>query len=286
LFEVCYSLFSDGHLMRDLFNRYRFYLLAMILLLATLILYSYNIRQKSVTTFFERAVLSVTAPFQLGIDSAATGIVGVWRDYLWLINTRQRNLELVAENQELRARLNQIDEVTLQNQRLRKLLAFVDDLDRAALPAQVIGEDVTPWARTIVIDKGARSGLRQGLPVVASDGVVGRVIKTSSHSSRVLLITDPSSAVAALLQDTRSRGILRGHGDSLSVEYMEHDATVQPGDLLVTSGMGGVFPKGLPLARVVSVTADHFEMFQRIEALPTADFSRLEEVLVILGEDR
>ncbi|MFO7811772.1 MAG: rod shape-determining protein MreC [Pelovirga sp.] len=272
--------------MRDLFKRYRFYLLAMTLLLATLILYSYNLRQKSVTTFFERAVLSVAAPFQLGIDGAVSGVVGVWRNYLWLIDTRQRNLELTAENQQLRARLNQIDEVTLQNQRLRKLLAFVDDLDRAALPAQVIGEDVTPWARTIVIDKGIRSGLRQGLAVVAAEGVVGRIIKTSSHSSRVLLITDPSSAVAALLQDTRSRGILRGHGERLSVEYVEHDATLQPGALLVTSGMGGVFPKGLPLARVVSVSQESFDLFQRIEAFPAADFSRLEEVLVILGDER
>jgi rod shape-determining protein MreC len=272
--------------MRDLLNRYRFYLLAMLLLLATLILYSYNIRQKSVTTFFERAVLSVTAPFQQGIDGTASGVIGVWRNYLWLIDTRQRNLELEKENRELRTHLNQIDEVTLQNQRLRKLLAFVDDLDRAALPAQVIGEDVTPWARTIVIDKGTRSGLRQGLPVVASDGVVGRVIKTSSHSSRVLLITDPSSAVAALIQNTRSRGILRGHGEKLSVEYMEYDATIKPGDLLVTSGMGGIFPKGLPLARVASVSQDHFDLFQRIEAVPSADFSRLEEVLVILGYDR
>ncbi|HMB16610.1 MAG TPA: rod shape-determining protein MreC [Pelovirga sp.] len=272
--------------MRDLLNRYRFYLLAIVLLLATLILYSYNIRQKSITTFFERSVLSITAPFQLGIDGAASAVAGVWRDYLWLIDTRQRNLELAAENQKLRARLNQIDEVTLQNQRLRKLLAFVDDLDRAALPAQVIGEDVTPWARTIVIDKGTRSGLRQGLAVVSADGVVGRVIKISSYSSRVLLITDPSSAVAALIQDTRSRGILRGHGDRLSVEYMEHDATVQPGSLLVTSGMGGVFPKGLPLARVVSKSHDDFDLFQRIEAVPSADFSRLEEVLVILGDDR
>jgi len=272
--------------MRDLWNRYRFYLLAMTLLIATLVLYSYNIRQKSVTTFFERAVLSVAAPFQLGIDGTSNAVVRIWRDYLWLIDTRQRNLMLEKENRELRARLNQINEVTLQNQRLRKLLAFVDDLDRAALPAQVIGEDVTPWARTIVIDKGSRSGLRQGLPVVASDGVVGRVIKTSSYSSRVLLITDPSSAVAALVQNTRSRGILRGHGERLSVEYMEHDATLQPGDLLVTSGMGGIFPKGLPIARVISASQDQFDLFQRIEAIPTADFSRLEEVLVILGDDR
>ncbi len=271
--------------MRDLFNRYRFYLLAIILLLATLTLYSYNIRQKSVTTFFERAMLSVTAPLQQGLDGAANAVSAVWHDYLWLIDTRRHNLELEKENRELRSRLNQIDEVTLQNQRLRKLLAFVDDLDRAALPAQVIGEDVTPWARTIVIDKGSSSGLRQGLAVVASEGVVGRIIKTSSHSSRVLLISDPSSAVAVLIQDTRSRGILRGHGEWLSVEYMEHDATIQSGDLLVTSGMGGVFPKGLPLARVVSVARDSLDLFQRIEAAPSADFSRLEEVLVILGAD-
>ena len=272
--------------MRDLLSRYRFYLLAIAVLLASLIVYSYNIRQKSTTTFFERAVLSVAAPFQLGIDSTANAVISTWNDYLWLIEARQRNVQLESENRELRARLELLDEISLQNQRLRKLLAFVDDLDRAALPALVIGEDVTPWSRTIVINKGTRSGVRQGLAVVASEGAVGRVIKTSAHSSRVLLITDPSSAVATLVQRTRSRGISRGRSDRLTVEYVEQDADIQTGDLLVTSGMGGVFPKGLPLGRVVAVQQDHFDLFQRIEAAPSADFSRLEEVLVILGDDR
>ncbi|MFO7765581.1 MAG: rod shape-determining protein MreC [Pelovirga sp.] len=272
--------------MRDLLGRYRFYLLAIAVLLASLILYSYNIRQKSTTTFFERAVLSVAAPFQLGIDSTANAVTSIWEDYLWLIETRQRNVQLEADNRELRARLEQLDEISLQNQRLRKLLAFVDDLDRAALPAQIIGEDVTPWSRTVIINKGARSGLHQGLAVVASGGVVGRVIKTSNHSSRVLLITDPSSAVATLVQRTRSRGISRGHGDRLTVEYVEQDADIRSGDLLVTSGMGGVFPKGLALARVTAVERKYYDLFQRIEAVPAVDFSRLEEVLVILGDDR
>ncbi|MFO7578457.1 MAG: rod shape-determining protein MreC [Pelovirga sp.] len=272
--------------MRDLFKHYRFYLVAILLVLASLILYSYNLRQKSTTTFFERAVLSVTAPFQLGIDSTAASIKGAWGNYLWLVETRQRNLHLEAENRDLRARLQQVEEITLQNERLRRLLAFVDDLDRAALPAQVIGEDITPWARTVVINKGERSGLRPGLPVVASEGVVGRVVKTSLHSARVLLITDASSAVAALVQRTRSRGVARGRGDQLTVEYALQDEDIQLDDLLVTSGMGGVFPKGLPLGRVTTVEKDHFGLFQRIEAAPSADFTRLEEVLVILGGDQ
>lgn len=272
--------------MRDLFKRFRFYLLATVLLLATVVVYSYNLRQKSVTTFFERAVLSLAAPFQMAIDGGTSRLEEIWNDYLWLVGTGQRNQQLEAENRALRARLMEVEELSLQNLRLRKLLAFVDELDLAALPAQVIGEDVSHWSRTIVIDKGFRSGLREGLPVVASEGVVGRVIKTSAHSSRVLLVTDASSAVAALVQRTRTRGIARGRGEGLSIEYALNDADIQTGDLLVTSGTGGIFPKGLPLGRITSVEKDPFGLFQRVAAEPAVDFARLEEVLVVLGEER
>jgi rod shape-determining protein MreC len=272
--------------MRDLLKRHRFFLPVVVLLLITVIIYSYNLRRKTVTTFFERAVLTFAAPFQAGFDGIADAVIETWGNYLWLVDARQRNLELEQENSKLRFELQQVQEVSLQNKRLRKLLAFVDDLDRPALPAQVIGEDVSNWARTVIIDKGARSGLRHGLPVVAAEGVVGRIIKIAPSSSRVLLITDASSAVAALIQRTRTRGVARGRGENLSVEYVLRDADIQMGDLLITSGMGGVFPKGLPLGLVESVEKDQFGLFQRVKTSTAVDFSHLEEVMVVVGEDR
>lgn len=272
--------------MRELLRRYRFILLAISLVLATVVLYSYNLRQKVATTFFERAILTFAAPFQTGIDGVVDAVTDSWENYLWLIGVRQHNVNLIQENQELRSQLQQVQGVSLQNKRLRELLDFVDDLDRAALPAQVIGEDASNWARTITIDKGSRAGLYAGLPVVAAQGVVGRIIKTAPASSRVLLVTDASSAVAVLVQRTRTRGIARGRGGDLSIEYALRKADISSGDLLVTSGMGGVFPKGLPLGLVESVKKDQFGLFQQVRAVTTVDFSLLEEVMVIVGEDR
>lgn len=272
--------------MRELFKRYRFLLLALCLFLATVVLYSYNLRQKASTTFFERAVLTFAAPFQSGLDSLTDRVSALWKDYLWLVDTRQRNIALERENRELRSRLWRFEDISQQNVRLRKLLAFVDELDLPALPAQVIGEDADHWSRTLIIDKGTRAGLRNGFPVVAAEGVVGRIIKTAPNSSRVLLITDASSAVAVLTQRTRTRAIARGRGEDLAVEYTGREEDVKPGDLLVTSGMGGIFPKGLPLGRVAAVEKDQFGLFQRVKATTAADFTHLEEVMVIVGENR
>jgi len=272
--------------MRDLINRYRYFLLAVVLLLSTLLLYSYNLRQKSATTFFERAVLTLAAPFQSSIDGASDSISGWWQNYLWLVDVQQQNVELDQQNRHLQAELQKVEEFRLQNERLRELLAFVDDIDRPALPAQVIGEDVSSWARTVTIDKGTRAGLRAGLPVVAAEGVVGRIIKAAPNSSRVLLVTDASSAIAALVQRTRTRGVARGRGVEMSLDYALRDAELNVDDLLVTSGMGGVFPKGLPLGYIAEVERDEFGLFQNVDIAPAVDFSHLEEVLVVLGEDR
>jgi rod shape-determining protein MreC len=272
--------------MRDLIKRYRYFLLAVALLLSILLLYSYNLRQKAATTFFERAVLTLVAPFQAGIDGVSDSLSGWWQNYLWLVEVRQRNLELEQHNRQLKAELQQVEEFRLQNERLRELLAFVDEIDRPALPAQVIGEDASSWARTVTIDKGTRVGLRVGLPVVAADGVVGRIIKTAPNSSRVLLVTDASSAIAALVQRTRTRGVARGRGEGMTLDYALRDVELQKNDLLVTSGMGGVFPKGLPLGYLAAVERDEFGLFQKVEISPAVDFSHLEEVLVVVGEDR
>jgi rod shape-determining protein MreC len=122
------------------------------------------------------------------------------------------------------------------------------------------------------------------MPVVVAEGVVGRVIKSASHESKVLLATDGSSAIAGLVQRTRARGICRGQGNQLSFDFAMHWEEIEEGDLIVTSGTGGVFPKGLTVGTVSRVSAGGFGLFKSVEVTPAVDFYRLEEVLVLLKE--
>jgi len=269
-------------LMRHFLKRHQTLILAVLLLLAMLLVYSFNLRQKSATTLLERVVLAVTEPLQAALTLSGRSVGALWTRYLWLIETQEQNLALSRENRELRASLQGVSETRLENQRLRKLLDFVETDPRPVLPAMVVAEDASSWARTIVIDKGALQGVREGLPVVVAEGVVGRVIKVAPGSARVLLVIDASSSVAGLVQRFRTRGVARGNGRGLTFEYALRDETVQVGDLIITSGMGGLFPKGLVLGYVTNVQRTDASLFQQIELRPDLDFSRLEEVLVLL----
>lgn len=268
--------------MRDFLRRHRIPLLIILLIMSALLIYSANLRQKNTTTLFERVVLTLTEPLQRGIDSIGSGISGLWNNYLWLVDARRENIDLTQKNRQLRAKLVAVNETSLENQRLKKLLDFVEADPRETLPALVVAEDASSWARTIVIDKGVKHGVHEGQPVVVAEGVVGRIIKSASSSSRVLLITDASSAAACLVQRTRTRGVARGDGQGLKLEYALRNETIEKDDLVVTSGMGGVFPKGLVVGRVKVVQRSDFGLFQQIELLPAVDFARLEEVLVLL----
>lgn len=268
--------------MRHFLKRYQTAILAILLLLAMLLVYSFNLRQKSSTTLMERVVLAVTEPLQSALTLTGRSVAEFWKHYLWLVDTYEQNLALVEENRELRASLQGVTETRLENQRLKKLLDFVETDPRPVLPAMVVAEDASSWARTIVIDKGERQGVREGLPVVVAEGVVGRVIKVAPGSARVLLVIDASSSVAGLVQRFRTRGVARGNGRGLSFEYALREAMVEVGDLVVTSGMGGLFPKGLVLGHVTAVQRQDSSLFQQIELRSNLDFSRLEEVLVLL----
>jgi rod shape-determining protein MreC len=268
--------------MRDFLKRHQIPLLITLLVLVIALIYSANLRKKTTTTLFERAVLTLTEPLQLGIDRTGANIKSLWGNYLWLIDTRQQNIATMRANRDLRARLLEMREVTLENQRLKRLLDFVEADPRKVLPALVVAEDASSWARTIVIDKGLRNGVLEGQPVVVAEGVVGRVIKAASNSSRVLLVTDASSSIAGLVERTRTRGVVRGNGNDLNLEFALRNDLVEEEDLIITSGMGGVFPKGLVVGRVDAVQRNEFGLFQQIKVTPAVDFSRLEEVLVLM----
>jgi rod shape-determining protein MreC len=257
-------------------------LLGGLLLLVALLWYSVNLRQQDETNFLESVVLRATGPIQSGLNQMINGASDIWGRYLYLIDTAEDNRQLIEENRTLRAVLTESAEVRLENERLRLLLDFKEAQEIATLPAMVVAEDASSWFRTVTIDKGSDQGVTEGLPVVVAEGVVGRVVRSSPRYSRVLLITDASSAVASLLQNNRARGVCRGQGEQLVFDFVLRQEEVKIGDRVVTSGMGGVFPKGLVLGKVKSVDRQEFGLFQEIEVSPSVDFSHLEEVLVLL----
>jgi rod shape-determining protein MreC len=274
--------------MLELLRKYRTPLLAGCLVLAALLFYSAHLRQRETANVFERIVLGLTAPMQRGMDAFTDGVTGVWGRFQGGVGNTQEVVRLAAENRLLRAELEQLAEVRLENERLSRMLDFREaaDIQARALPARVIAEDASSWFRTIMIDRGSKDGVAEGQPVVVAEGVVGRVIKTAHRQSRVLLITDASSAVAGLVQRTRTRGVCRGQGDQLSFDFAMHREAIEEGDRIVTSGMGGVFPKGLSVGTVRRVKRSEFGLFHGVEVTPAVDFYRLEEVLVLLKENQ
>ncbi|MCK4536790.1 MAG: rod shape-determining protein MreC [Desulfuromonadales bacterium] len=259
-------------------------LLGLLLLLAALLWYSVSLRQQKETNLFEALVLRVTGPAQSVLTDAINGVAHIWGNYLYLVDTAVYNRQLLEQNSALKAELNQLKEISLENERLRLLLEFKESQPVQTLPARVIAEDASSWFRTVMIDKGSADGVLEGMPVVVAEGVVGRVIRNGPHESRVLLITDAASAVATLIQDSRARGICRGQGHSLNFDFVLRKEDLKVGEPIITSGMGGIFPKGLMIGHVKSIDRLEFGLFQAIEVTPSVDFPRLEEVLVLLRQ--
>jgi rod shape-determining protein MreC len=271
--------------MLELLRKYRTPLVAGCLVLAALLLYSANLRRREKTTLFEKTVLQLTSPLFKAVAAVSETLTGGWDRYLWLVSTQEENVRLQAENRRLRAELNNLEEVRLANERLRLLLDFRESVALPALPAQVIAEDASSWFRTVVIDKGSADGVLEGMPVVVAEGVVGRIIRSAPRESRVLLLTDASSAVASLVQHSRTRGICRGEGELLTLDFALRREDIEVGDRIITSGTGGVFPKGLVIGEVTRTTRKEYGLFQTVTVAPAVDFSRLEEVLVLLKEN-
>jgi rod shape-determining protein MreC len=256
-------------------------LLGIVLALAALLNFSLGVQRQGQPGWFESICLRLGQPLLSVSSSVRYGTAG----FLGAILPGGQHA-LDEENRRLRAEVATTVELRQENARLKRLLGFVEETNLPTLAARVIGEDASGWFRTIEIDRGAADGLRDGLPVVNAAGLVGRVVRTSPHSARVLLITDASSAVAVLVQDQRIRGICRGQGGTLILDFALLQDTIQVGDGVITSGLGGVFPKGLVVGYVQAVQREQFGLFQTIEIEPAVDFAHLEEVLVLTGGGR
>ncbi|MBO4793853.1 MAG: rod shape-determining protein MreC [Deltaproteobacteria bacterium] len=271
--------------MLDWIRKFRRGIFIIFLMICALLVYSVQLSKRETTTLFEKVVLEIMAPFQRGATWIAT-TVGKWgENYFRLVGVSQENRRLKEENRQLRAKLQEMEEIRLTNQRLQRLLEFREEQELPALQARVIADDSTSWFRSVMLDKGSSDGVVMGAPVVVAEGVVGRVIRVAPHAARVLLITDASSALSALVQKSRARGVLRGAGGVLTMAFALVQNTIAVGDLVITSGQGGVFPKGIPVGTVARVERRNYDMFQTVVVTPNVDFSRLEEVLILKPDD-
>jgi rod shape-determining protein MreC len=271
--------------MWELITKYRRHLLTGAIILAAFVFYSLHLKDKEHENLFERGVLNFISPVNKVISRMNNRVAEIWNDYADLVGARKENKQLRESVKILNSRMIESHEAFLANERLKKLLDLKNYLKVPSLAASVIGEDSTPWFKTFIIDRGEVDGLREGMPVVAADGVIGQLIKVVARSSRVLLITDHASGVAGIIQRSRARGVVKGTGGgTCALEFALAEEDVKVGDTVITSGIGRVFPKGLNIGEVTMVKKGEYGIFQTVEVRPAVNLARLEEVLVLLQQ--
>jgi rod shape-determining protein MreC len=270
-----------------LLAKYRRAIILAVALVMAFLLMTLQVRHdRAVVSFTRQAVLFLMSPVIKVTAVTVSSVSRVWGDYVDLRNLREESLRLTREAAVLQRRISYLEEQALETQRLQGLLAMKEISRAEFLAARVVGKDATNWFKTVLIDRGSLAGIRRNMPVVAPDGLVGRVVEVTPTAAKVQLITDPVSAAGGLIQRTRVIGIVSGSlGAGLKVRYLPLMADIVIGDEVVTSGMGGVFPKGIPLGRVVAAERRSGALFQEATLAPKVDLSRLEEVLILMGTE-
>lgn len=230
----------------------------------------------------------VTTPIQAALARAHRAAVTSWETYLDWKNVRAENTRLRDEIQRLRVRALRVTETDDENRRLRRLLALQEQLPLATLSGEIIARDWGGWMRALTVNRGRGDQIPRLTPVISPNGLVGRVVEVRSGASIVQVLTDPASTVGAHVVRTRTPGIVEGEPSGmLRFKYMARDgASIQVGDVLVTSGQGGLFPRGIPIGRVRAIDNRGSALFHYAILAPAVDFARVEEVLLLTGEPR
>jgi len=243
---------------------------------------SLNFRPPERMDLLQRFVIETVGPVLKSFGNLSGLIEDAVSEYLWLRKVREENEGLRQRVAGLEKNLIEYQEAYIENLRLRRLLDFRSTIPGEAVAAQVVVHDMTGWFQTLIVDKGFRDGIGPDMPVVNDEGVIGRILDVSDRYARVLMITDPGSAVDAIVQRNRVRGILGGKdANGCLLKYVRGNLDVQVGDLIITSGKDGLFPKGLRLGVVQGIFKDPVDLFQKIEVKPLVRLSALEELLII-----
>lgn len=234
-------------------------------------------------------VMTVTSPVRI-LGSAVAAPFGALGNIAQNATASSETLsELKKRNEELTAQVAELSEAQETAERLEKLVGLKSTYSLESTAARIIGSTGDAWTDSVIIDKGSASGFEVGMPVCSSGGVIGQIIEVSANTSTVRLITDDQSGVSAMIQGSRAQGVLQGQADgTLRLEYVVSDAEVATGDIVITSGIGGMFPKGLPLGTVASIDRAPNAVYYTIVVRAASSAESNEEVLVItsVSEDQ
>lgn len=232
----------------------------------------------------EKIILDFTAPIQRVWTGVTNSLTRSWRNIAEIRQINQERNSLAKMVRELRQESRDFDEIRLENERLKRLLSFQEKAPYETLPAQVISRSVNNWFKFLTISKGANDGLTKGMTVITVNGLVGQINTVSTNTAQVLLIIDQNSAVSGLIQESRENGIVEGTSNpsgTLVMQRLPRDAKVKKGDHVLSSGLGGIFPKGIFVGRVAKVEKETYDISKRAVVIPAENFNTLEEVLVI-----
>ena len=223
----------------------------------------------------------VTPIADLGTRVSST-LTNTWNSYVDLVGARQEREWLRTRVRSLEAEADSASAIARENERLRALLGLRDTLPTSAVAARITGAEASGLFRTATLNKGHSDGVAEGFAVIAGGGVVGRVVATSPHASRILLLDDHASGVDALVRRTRARGIVEGGSRAgCRLKYVKRREDIRVGDKVITSGLDGIFPKGLAIGEIVHLSEEEHGLYRTAEVRPAVEFAKLEEVLVV-----
>lgn len=259
--------------------------LVMIGIILSLPLISINMQQRSYNSNWlpQPFVLlgSSIAELYYAFSHGVTDTTGLYVD---LVNIKKESAELSRRNSELESRLERMAELEIENNRLRALLGFKEKTKMSLIAAQIVGRDLLVDHNTVSLNKGTHDGVKNGMAVITTSGVLGYIYKSDALTSHVMLLTDRYSVVDAIVQRTRSHGLVEGksqNSSTLTLKYLENSDDIRVGDIIVTGGLDNIFPKGFPIAVVSSVVAKNFAVSVKVDLKPIVDPYKAEEVFII-----
>ena len=234
-------------------------------------------------SWWSSVLLDLAAPVQRLAAVPAGFLRDAWDRYVALVGVREQNEAMREKLDRLADENLQLREALVASGRLERIAEMRDEFEIPMLPAELVGLDASPWFRSVLIDRGRAHGVRSGMPVISEQGVVGVVTASSRNAAKTMLLLDRQSAIDGVIQRSRARGIVRGRStEELEFEFVAGGRDVRVGDVVITSGLGGVYPKGLRVGEVTAVSEPDVRLLRTATLDPGVDFGRLEQVFVML----